>query len=54
MNNLYKDTISKFPGDIRFWVAYMKFCKHVVSKKINRFFLFCYIYILYILNISIA
>ncbi|XP_070150082.1 U3 small nucleolar RNA-associated protein 6 homolog [Polyergus mexicanus] len=37
MNNLYKDTISKFPSDIRFWFAYMKFCKHVHSySNINQ------------------
>ncbi|KYQ52068.1 U3 small nucleolar RNA-associated protein 6 like protein [Trachymyrmex zeteki] len=29
INNLYKEAISKFQDDIRFWVAYMKFCKHV-------------------------
>ncbi|XP_011686887.1 PREDICTED: U3 small nucleolar RNA-associated protein 6 homolog [Wasmannia auropunctata] len=29
MNNLYKDAICKFQDDIRFWIAYMKFCKHV-------------------------
>ncbi|XP_012523269.1 U3 small nucleolar RNA-associated protein 6 homolog [Monomorium pharaonis] len=29
MNNLYKDAINKFQDDIRFWIAYMKFCKHV-------------------------
>ncbi|TGZ43802.1 U3 small nucleolar RNA-associated protein 6 homolog [Temnothorax longispinosus] len=29
MNSLYKDAIYKFQDDIRFWIAYMKFCKHV-------------------------
>ncbi|KYN05376.1 PREDICTED: U3 small nucleolar RNA-associated protein 6 homolog [Cyphomyrmex costatus] len=29
MDNLYKEAISKFQDDIRFWVAYMKFCKHM-------------------------
>ncbi|XP_076230226.1 U3 small nucleolar RNA-associated protein 6 homolog isoform X2 [Nomia melanderi] len=29
MNHLYKDAIFKFQDDIRFWVAYIKFCKHV-------------------------
>lgn len=29
MNHLYKDAIFKFQDDIRFWIAYMKFCKHV-------------------------
>ncbi|XP_011646217.1 U3 small nucleolar RNA-associated protein 6 homolog [Pogonomyrmex barbatus] len=29
MNNLYKEAISKFQDDIRFWIAYMKFCKHM-------------------------
>ncbi|KAL0128817.1 hypothetical protein PUN28_003891 [Cardiocondyla obscurior] len=29
MNSLYKDAIIKFQNDIRFWIAYMKFCKHV-------------------------
>ncbi|XP_072754717.1 U3 small nucleolar RNA-associated protein 6 homolog [Anoplolepis gracilipes] len=29
VNNLYKDAILKFQDDIRFWIAYMKFCKHV-------------------------
>ncbi|XP_011629699.1 U3 small nucleolar RNA-associated protein 6 homolog [Pogonomyrmex barbatus] len=29
INNLYKEAISKFQDDIRFWLAYMKFCKHM-------------------------
>lgn len=29
MNHLYKDAIFKFQDDIRFWIAYIKFCKHV-------------------------
>ncbi|RLU26381.1 hypothetical protein DMN91_000175 [Ooceraea biroi] len=33
MNNLYKDAIFKFQDDIRFWIAYMKFCKHVHSNS---------------------
>ncbi|XP_018308031.1 U3 small nucleolar RNA-associated protein 6 homolog isoform X1 [Mycetomoellerius zeteki] len=33
INNLYKEAISKFQDDIRFWVAYMKFCKHVVGSE---------------------
>lgn len=33
MNNLYKDAICNFQDDIRFWIAYVKFCKHVVSNK---------------------
>ncbi|EFN79056.1 U3 small nucleolar RNA-associated protein 6 homolog [Harpegnathos saltator] len=40
MNNLYKDAIFKFQ-DIRFWIAYIKFCKHVhfhsnISHMIGR------------------
>lgn len=42
MNSLYKDAISKFQDDIRFWIAYMKFCKHVVSNKISRCLSFLY------------
>lgn len=33
MNCLYKDAISKFQDDIRFWIAYVKFCKHFHFKK---------------------
>lgn len=33
MNELYKGAIKRFQDDIRFWIAYMKFCKHVVSNK---------------------
>ncbi|XP_011883955.1 PREDICTED: U3 small nucleolar RNA-associated protein 6 homolog, partial [Vollenhovia emeryi] len=33
MNTLYKDAIFKFQDDIRFWIAYMKFCKHVVGSE---------------------
>ncbi|KOC63457.1 U3 small nucleolar RNA-associated protein 6 like protein [Habropoda laboriosa] len=29
MNHLYRDAIFKFQDDIRFWIAYIKFCKHV-------------------------
>ncbi|CAK9829319.1 U3 small nucleolar RNA-associated protein 6 homolog [Anthophora retusa] len=29
MNHLYRDAIFKFQEDIRFWIAYIKFCKHV-------------------------
>ncbi|XP_003705650.2 U3 small nucleolar RNA-associated protein 6 homolog [Megachile rotundata] len=29
MNRLYMDAIYKFQDDIRFWIAYIKFCKHV-------------------------
>ncbi|XP_033333079.2 U3 small nucleolar RNA-associated protein 6 homolog isoform X1 [Megalopta genalis] len=29
MNHLYKEAIFKFQDDIRFWIAYIKFCKHV-------------------------
>ncbi|XP_076649775.1 U3 small nucleolar RNA-associated protein 6 homolog isoform X2 [Halictus rubicundus] len=29
INYLYKDAIFKFQDDIRFWIAYIKFCKHV-------------------------
>ncbi|XP_054012932.1 U3 small nucleolar RNA-associated protein 6 homolog [Hylaeus anthracinus] len=41
MNQLYKDAIFKFQDDIRFWIAYMKFCKHVqfqnsVSRMLGR------------------
>lgn len=41
MNHLYKDAIFKFQDDIRFWIAYMKFCKHVqfqnsVSRMLGR------------------
>ncbi|KAG7211944.1 hypothetical protein KM043_011153 [Ampulex compressa] len=41
MNNLYKEAIFKFQDDIRFWIAYMKFCKHVrfhssVSRMLGR------------------
>ncbi|XP_072753293.1 U3 small nucleolar RNA-associated protein 6 homolog [Anoplolepis gracilipes] len=41
MNNLYKDAILKFQDDIRFWIAYMKFCKHVhpysnISEMLNK------------------
>ncbi|CAD1468129.1 unnamed protein product, partial [Heterotrigona itama] len=28
MNHLYTDAIFKFQDDIRFWIAYIKFCKH--------------------------
>lgn len=31
INHLYKEAIFKFQDDIRFWIAYIKFCKHVVS-----------------------
>ncbi|XP_078040892.1 U3 small nucleolar RNA-associated protein 6 homolog isoform X2 [Augochlora pura] len=33
MNYLYKDAIFKFQDDIRFWIAYIKFCKHVHFKN---------------------
>lgn len=36
VNQLYKQAIFKFQDDIRFWISYMKFCKHVVSPKIHR------------------
>ncbi|KAK2586790.1 hypothetical protein KPH14_011815 [Odynerus spinipes] len=41
VNNLYKEAIFKFQDDIRFWVAYIKFCKHVhfqssVSRMIGK------------------
>lgn len=41
VNNLYKEAIFKFQDDIRFWIAYIKFCKHVrfqssVSRMIGR------------------
>ncbi|XP_076248353.1 U3 small nucleolar RNA-associated protein 6 homolog [Calliopsis andreniformis] len=41
MNYLYKDAIFKFQDDIRFWIAYIKFCKHVhfqtsVSHMLGR------------------
>ncbi|XP_043248218.1 U3 small nucleolar RNA-associated protein 6 homolog [Colletes gigas] len=41
MNHLYKEAIFKFQDDIRFWIAYMKFCKHVqfqnsVSRMLGR------------------
>ncbi|KZC08369.1 PREDICTED: U3 small nucleolar RNA-associated protein 6 homolog [Dufourea novaeangliae] len=41
MNNLYKEAIFKFQDDIRFWIAYIKFCKHVhfqssVSHMLGR------------------
>lgn len=29
INHLYKEAIFKFQDDIRFWIAYIKFCKHV-------------------------
>ncbi|KAI4494977.1 hypothetical protein M0804_001178 [Polistes exclamans] len=29
VNLLYKEAISKFQEDIRFWIAYIKFCKHM-------------------------
>lgn len=35
INHLYKDAIFKFQDDIRFWIAYIKFCKHVVSIRIS-------------------
>lgn len=39
INNLYKSAISKFEDDLRFWIAYMAFCKSVVSRNqsINSF-----------------
>ncbi|XP_011495959.1 PREDICTED: U3 small nucleolar RNA-associated protein 6 homolog isoform X2 [Ceratosolen solmsi marchali] len=41
INHLYKDAILKFQDDLRFWIAYMKFCKHVkfhscISRMIGR------------------
>lgn len=33
VNLLYKQAIFKFQDDLRFWIAYMKFCKHVVSEN---------------------
>ncbi|CAL7936304.1 unnamed protein product [Xylocopa violacea] len=41
MDRLYRDAIFKFQDDIRFWVAYIKFCKHVhyhnnVSHMLGR------------------
>ncbi|XP_012284127.1 U3 small nucleolar RNA-associated protein 6 homolog [Orussus abietinus] len=41
VNHLYEEAIMKFQEDLRFWVAYMKFCKHVrfynsVSRMIGR------------------
>lgn len=45
MNNLYKDAIFKFQ-DIRFWIAYIKFCKHVVSNKADRYLLLLFIHIM--------
>ncbi|XP_076285803.1 U3 small nucleolar RNA-associated protein 6 homolog isoform X2 [Lasioglossum baleicum] len=33
INYLYKDAIFKFQDDIRFWIAYIKFCKHVHFKN---------------------
>lgn len=41
INNLYKDAISRFQDDHRFWIAYMKFCKHVhfhsdISTMLSR------------------
>lgn len=50
MNSLYKDAISKFQ-DIRFWIAYIKFCKHVVSNKSNKFLHCCAVFTQY--NISL-
>ncbi|KAI4484367.1 hypothetical protein M0802_013112 [Mischocyttarus mexicanus] len=29
INHLYEEAISKFQEDIRFWIAYIKFCKHL-------------------------
>lgn len=42
INNLYKAAIYKFEDDIRFWIAYMKFCKYVVSNKISWILFFCH------------
>ncbi|XP_012267956.2 U3 small nucleolar RNA-associated protein 6 homolog [Athalia rosae] len=41
VNMLYKQAIFKFQDDLRFWIAYMKFCKHVkfhssISRMIGR------------------
>lgn len=41
INHLYKDAIFRFQDDIRFWIAYIKFCKHVhfhnnVSHMLGR------------------
>ena len=41
INHLYKDATFKFQDDIRFWIAYIKFCKHVqfqnsVSHMLGR------------------
>ncbi|XP_035731894.1 U3 small nucleolar RNA-associated protein 6 homolog [Vespa mandarinia] len=41
VNHLYKEAIFKFQDDIRFWIAYIKFCKHVrfqssVSRMIGK------------------
>ncbi|KAF7402853.1 hypothetical protein HZH66_005120 [Vespula vulgaris] len=41
VNHLYKEAIFKFQDDIRFWIAYIKFCKHVrfqscVSRMISK------------------
>lgn len=37
VNQLYMSTIDKFQDDLRFWIAYMTFCKHVKFKeRINR------------------
>ncbi|KOX78354.1 U3 small nucleolar RNA-associated protein 6 like protein [Melipona quadrifasciata] len=34
MNCLYRDATSRFQDDIRFWIAYVKFCKHFHFDKI--------------------
>ncbi|EFN69487.1 U3 small nucleolar RNA-associated protein 6-like protein [Camponotus floridanus] len=41
MNKLYEDAICNFQDDIRFWIAYVKFCKHIhsysnISKILNK------------------
>lgn len=41
INKLYKEAIMKFQDDLRFWIAYMTFCKHVkfhscVSRMMGR------------------
>ncbi|OXU21679.1 hypothetical protein TSAR_004042 [Trichomalopsis sarcophagae] len=41
INHLYKEAIMKFQDDLRFWIAYMTFCKHVkfhkcVSRMLGR------------------
>ncbi|XP_015518125.1 U3 small nucleolar RNA-associated protein 6 homolog [Neodiprion lecontei] len=41
VNVLYKQAIFKFQDDLRFWIAYMKFCKHVrfhssISRMMGR------------------